>query len=480
MVPLAKTGGLADVLGVLPRKLKEKGCDVRVVMPYYKEAEKNLKRLKYKSKFLKEEVIVTIDWLPYRAKIKEATVDEVSVYLLSNNDFFYRNYLYTPPGGDYTDNDIRFGFLSIGALEIAKALNFKPDIIHCNDWQSAMAPISLRWKKHYNDDPFFKNSKVVFTIHNIAYQGIFASRFLDKFGLSHSLFNTEQLEYYGNVNLLKGAIISSDLVTTVSPTYAKEVKTKEYGYGLDGVLRALPKEKLAGIINGVDYDEWNPETDKGLYANYSLNDVSGKYKNKAKLMKQLGLNSKGSKPLIGLVARLALQKGIDLVVDSLEELMALGVDLVVLGTGDARYEKLLVNAESKYKQSFKAIIGYNEVKARRIYAGCDMFLMPSRFEPCGLGQLISLRYGTIPIVRGTGGLLDTIIDHTESKEAGNGFIFHEFEGKELIGAVKRALTAYDNEEEWSRMVETAMSMDFSWRKSSDIYVEHYKKLLEQT
>lgn len=479
MEPLAKTGGLADVIGVLPKKLRETGCDARVVLPYYGEVRKNLERLKYNTVNTGKEVTVVIDWLPYKANIKETEVEGVPVYLLCNDELFEREYVYTTPAGDYKDNDVRFGFYSLGALETAKALNFKPDIIHCNDWQAAMAPISLKWKRHYNDDPFFQSSKLVFTIHNISYQGLFGQGFLDRFGLDRSLFNPEQLEFYGMVNLLKGGIITSDLVTTVSPTYAEEIQTPAYGYGLDGVLQAVSSQgKLKGIINGIDYDDWDPETDNALFANYNRDDPGGKIENKAKLKGLLGLNGNGRSPLIGVVARLAQQKGIDLVVDSLDRLMALDVELVVLGAGDKTYEKLLTAALQKYGGNFKAIIGYDETKARRIYAGCDMFLMPSRFEPCGLGQLISLRYGTIPIVRGTGGLLDTIVDYSADKKYGNGFVFNEFDEDELISTVKRAISIYKNTREWNNLVKTVMKIDFSWRKSSREYLKSYQDLLE--
>ncbi|MEW6144916.1 MAG: glycogen synthase GlgA [Thermodesulfobacteriota bacterium] len=478
MEPLAKTGGLADVIGVLPKKLNDIGCDIRVIIPYYREVKKNLRQLKLKVKNLSREVLVSIDWLAYKGTVKETTVDGVTVYLLCNDELYDRDYLYTTPNGDYQDNDLRFGFFSLGALEIAKALNFKPDIIHCNDWQSALAPIALKWKKHYNNDPFFRNSKIVFTIHNIAYQGIYGKDILDKFGLSQSLFNTEHLEFYGRVNLLKGGIISSDLVTTVSPTYAKEIRTREYGYGLDGVLRVISNEgKLAGILNGIDYDDWDPETDKALFYHYSSGDIEGKFRNKSRLKSVLGFEANGHKPLVGVISRLALQKGVDLVVRSLNSILDLDVDLVILGKGDKRYEKLLHDVSADYRGNFKAIIGYDESKARRIYAGCDMFLMPSRFEPCGLGQLISLRYGTIPIVRGTGGLLDTITDYTANKESGNGFIFQRFNEHDMVDSIERALRVYRNREEWINLIKTGMTMDFSWNRSSKVYLRHYKALL---
>lgn len=477
MEPLAKTGGLADVIGVLPKKLNEIGCDVRVILPYYKETRKNLKRLKLKVKDLNRDVIVTIDWLPYKGRIKETTVEGVKVYLLANDAFYDRDHLYTAPNGDYKDNDLRFGFFSLGALEIAKELDFRPDIIHCNDWQSALAPIALKWKKHYNNDPFFKNSEVVFTIHNISYQGIFGKDLLEKFGLSGSLFNPEQLEFYGRVNLLKGGILTSDLVTTVSPTYAREIQTKEYGYGLDGVLRAVAHAgKLAGILNGIDNEDWNPETDKALYARYNAADLKGKYENKAKLKNLLGFSTNGHVPLIGVISRLAHQKGIDLIVRTLHRILDLGAELVILGAGDKGYERLLKQVSDDYVDNFRAVIGYNEAKARRIYAGSDMFLMPSRFEPCGLGQLIALRYGTIPVVRATGGLLDTITDYDEGREHANGFIFDHFTERSMLNTIERAISVYHNPPEWKRLIQNAMGQDFSWKRSSREYLAYYKGL----
>jgi len=481
MEPLVKTGGLGDVIGVLPKRLKELGLDVRVVIPFYKDVEKKLRRLNYTVKTLRnEEIIVTIDWLPYKGKIKEVCIEGVTVYLLCNDELYNRDYLYGTPSGDYEDNDIRFGFLSLGALEIAKALNFQPDILHCHDWQTALVPMSLKWKKHYNNDPYFKNSKTVFTIHNIAYQGQFSHELLEKFDFPSSLFNPKELEFYGKVNLLKGGIISSDLVITVSPRYAEEIKTPEYGYWLDGVLRSVSNEnKLVGIMNGLDYDVWDPEKDNALYMKYCSDNLEGKKINKLKLRKGLGFKSKENKPLIGIVSRLADQKGIDLVVDSLDQILNLGVELVILGTGDKNYENILTEDMNKYGNSFSAIIGYNDKKARAIYAGSDMFLMPSRFEPCGLGQLMALKYGTVPIVRGTGGLLDSIIDYKRNAELGNGFVFHEFEEEEMLKAIKNAISVYNNPSEWIQLVKKAMAENFSWRKASNLYLQHYQNLLGQ-
>ncbi len=478
MEPFAKTGGLADVIGVLPKRLSDLGLDVRVVIPLYREAERNLKRLGFKVQTIRnKEIIVPIDWIAHKGKIKETKIDGVTVYFLINEEFYDRDYIYGTPTGDYSDNDIRFGFLSLGTLEIAKAVNFQPDIIHCNDWQTALVPISLKWKKHYHDDPYFANTKVVYTIHNIAYQGLYEQNLIEKFGLPSHLYNMYGLEFYGEVNLMKGGIISSDLVTTVSPRYAEEIKTPEYGYWLDGVLRSISNQnKLVGIMNGLDYDVWDPEKDNTICMKYGPENLDGKIMNKMKLRKRLGFKSKENKPLIGIVSRLADQKGIDLVVDFLDQILDLDVELVILGTGDKNYENILTDDMNQYGNRFSAIIGYNDKKARAIYAGCDMFLMPSRFEPCGLGQLMALKYGTIPIVRGTGGLLDSIIDYKRNSDLGNGFVFHEFDGKEMIKAIENAISVYNNPSEWIQLVKKAMTENFSWKKASEIYHTHYKRL----
>lgn len=479
MAPFAKTGGLADVIGVLPKRLAELGLDVRVVIPYYKEAEKNLKRLKYKVKTLKnQEVNIPIDWISYKGNIKETMVGNVKVYFLCNNNFYGRDHIYGSPTGDYPDNDTRYGFLCLGALEIAKALNFKPEIIHCNDWQTALVPIFLKWKKHYNDDPFFQDTKVVYTIHNIAYQGMYDQSLIEKFGLPPHIFNMNGIEFYGKTNLMKGGIITSDLVTTVSKKYSEEIKTPEYGYWLDGVLRAVSNEnKLVGVMNGLDYDVWDPEKDNTICMKYGPDNLEGKALNKVKLRKTLGFKSKENKPLIGIVSRLADQKGIDLVTDFLDQILDLGVELVILGTGDKNYENILTESMKRYSSRFSAIIGYNDKKARAIYAGSDMFLMPSRFEPCGLGQLMALKYGTIPIVRGTGGLLDSIIDYGRNSDLGNGFVFHEFDGDEMLDSIAKAISVYNTHEQWNNLVKKAMNENFSWRKSSEIYLNHYNKIL---
>lgn len=479
MEPFSKTGGLADVIGVLPKQLSKLGMDVRVVVPFYKEAEKNLRRHKIKAQTVKnKEVLIPIDWIAYKGKIKETKIDGITVYFLVNDEFYKRDYIYGSPVGDYPDNDLRFGFLSLGALEIAKALDFQPDIIHCNDWQTALVPISLKWKKHYHNDPFFANTKVVYTIHNIAFQGVYEQNFIEKFGLPSDIYNMYGLEFYGKLNLMKGGIISSDLVTTVSPRYTEEIKTPEYGYWLDGVLRSISHQnKLVGVMNGLDYDVWDPEIDDDIHTKYSHNNLDGKKINKIKLRKMMGFKSNGDKPIIGIISRLADQKGIDLVIDFLDQILDLGVELIILGSGDKNYENILTENMNRYGDRFSAEIGYDDKKAREIYAGSDMFLMPSRFEPCGLGQLMALKYGTIPIVRGTGGLLDSIVDYNRNPDLGNGFVFHDFDGKEMLQAIKNAISVYNNPAEWIGLVKEAMTENFSWSKASKIYHTHYKKLL---
>src|SRR3990170_4006736 len=443
MEPLAKVGGLADVVGALPKELENLGCDVRVIIPLYDQVKENLKNLKLKAKNLRKEITVCLDWLPFKGNVMEANLNGLTVYLLRNDNFFNREYIYSTPQGDYQDNDMRFGFLSLSALEIAKALVFK--------------------------------------IHNISYQGLFPRETLEKFGLPWYVFTPQGIEFYGKISLLKGGVVYGDAVTTVSPNYAEEIKTPEYGNGLDGILRWISQEsnKLVGILNGIDYDAWDPKTDKALYVNYGIGDINGKLKNKSELQNELGLYADEGKPLLGMVSRLTEQKGIDLVVEALPQIFDLGFQVVILGTGEEKYVRMLENAKSRYKGNLSVVIGFHDEIARRIYAGCDMFLMPSRFEPCGLGQMIAMRYGSIPVVGGTGGLLDSVRDYSVDRKHGNGFIFHLFSKVSFLDALTRALLVYENREEWIGLVKRAMKEDFSWKRSSEKYLELYKKLVNR-
>jgi len=478
MEPIAKVGGLADVLGVLPLRLKKLGCDVRVVLPFYRQVREYIEKRKMKTKEVSDEIIACIDWLPYRGNITELKVDGVIIYLLRNDNLYDREYIYSTPKGDYEDNDRRFGFLSLGALEIAKSMKFKPDIIHCHDWQTALIPICLKWRKHLKGDPFFKDSKIVFTIHNLAYQGQFDRDILESFGLPWFLFTPQGIEFYGRVNLLKGGIAYSDSVTTVSKTYVEEIKTPKYGCGLDGILRSISNNsnKLVGILNGIDFNEWNPDTDDAVYFNYSVEKIDKKSRNKTSLRKELGIDTKEDRPLLGMVSRLTEQKGIDLIVESLPQIFDLGFQVVILGEGETKFERMLSGARKRYKKNLSFIQGFDDTMARKIYAASDLFLMPSRYEPCGTGQMIALRYGTIPVVRGTGGLLDTVIDHTASKKKGNGFIFHEFSKVSFLDALIRAVSVFENKNEWNELIRRAMKMDFSWRRSSESYFDLYKSV----
>ncbi len=478
MEPIAKVGGLADVIGALPKALKGLGCDVRVVIPLYRHAKENIERFNLPSRDVSEDVITCIDWLPIKGGILETEIDGVCVYLLKNDSLYDREYIYSTPSGDYTDNDLRFGFLSLGALEIAKAVDFKPDIIHCHDWQTALVPACLKFRKHLKNDPFFQGSKIVFTIHNLAYQGQFSKEILDELALPWFLFTPQGIEFYGKVNLLKGGIVYSDVVTTVSRTYAEEIKTPQYGCGLDGILRAISNHsnKLIGIINGIDNDEWDPNRDSALYVNYSIDSIGRKLENKTSLRTELGLSMGDDKPLLGVVSRLTEQKGSDLVVESLPQIFDLGFQIVILGSGEEKFERMLQTARKKDPENMAVVTGFNDVMARRIYAGSDFFLMPSRFEPCGLGQMIAMRYGSIPVVRGTGGLLDTVMDYNSSRQKSNGFVFYEFLKVSFLDALVRALSVYEKKEEWKKLVIRAMKEDFSWKRSSELYLNLYKGL----
>lgn len=479
MDPFIRVGGLADVIGTLSRRLSGLDCDIRVVLPYYKGVKKNLKKLNIEPKKLDKKVVFCVDWLVEEGEIYEVQYKDVTVYLLENDKYFERDQIYATPKGEFEDNDLRFGFLSLGALEIAKLLNFKPNIIHCHDWQCAFIPICLKWRKHLKDDEFFKDSKIVLTIHNISYQGQFDKNIIDKYGLPGFLFTSQGLELYGKVNLLKGGILYSDLVTTVSPTFAEEIKKRDYGHGLDAVLKWISRksDNLTGILNGIDYDVWNPESDNAIYSKFSANDISAKTTNTSKLKEELGLSENEEYPLLCFVSKLTEQKGLDLLIDSLPQILDLGYQVVIIGSGEARFEQMLRKANRKFRKNLSITIKPSEELERKIYAGSDMLLMPSRFEPCGLGQIIALRYGTIPVVRGTGGLLDTVKDYTENNKNGNGFIFHEFSKVSLLDALLRAITLYEDNNAWRKLISRAMKEDFSWRKSGKTYKEIYQKLL---
>lgn len=457
VVPFAKTGGLADVAGTLPAALEESGAEVKIVLPRYRMINPE----KFKLKKLDENTSVI------------NTSRKIEVYFLENEKYFSRDGLYQDKGVDYADNLERFAYYCLETLKLIKKINFKPDVIHCNDWQSALIPVYL--KTIYKDDVFYKNIKTVFTIHNLGYQGLFPKEQFPLTGLKWDLFAIDGLEFYDKVNILKGGLLFSDKITTVSPTYAKEIQTPEFGCGLEGVLLKR-KDDLIGILNGIHYAEWDPLTNKALAANYGPANIEGKYINKADLQKTGGLAVNNELPLMGMITRLADQKGLDIFAAVIDDVCRLPLQFVLLGTGDLQYHELFEKIKKKYN-NVSVYLKFDPLLAYKIYAGSDMFLMPSRYEPCGLGQLISLKSGTIPIVRKTGGLADTVIDYEPFSESGNGFVFSAYEAGALLETIKRALCVYKDKKAWKNLVSRAMEYDFSWNQSAKKYIELYKGLV---
>jgi starch synthase len=446
VVPFAKTGGLADVAGALPIALEHAGLEVKVAMPKYK----------------------TVKEKKDTALIGKNT----EVLLIKNDKFFGREGLYGDSKGDYPDNLDRFVFFCKETLRRIESTGFKPDIIHCNDWQSALIPVYL--KTIYKNDDFLKDARTVFSIHNLAYQGAFPKEEFEKTSLDKKHFGINGLEFYGKVNLMKGGLLFADVLNAVSPTYAKEIQMQEYGCGLDGVLRQR-RADLYGVLNGIDYDVWDPAKDKAIFENYSHSSIEKKYVNKVKLQRETGLKQDKDAPLIGIISRLADQKGFDLIAEILDDILKAGAQIIVLGTGEEKYHVLLKNLAEKYPESTSINLRFDAVLACKIYAGCDMFLMPSRYEPCGLGQLISFKYGTVPIVRETGGLKDTVSQFDKKTQKGNGFVFKKYDSKEFLSAIKKALGVYSDKKVWTRLMKKIMKYDFSWDESANHYVDLYKK-----
>lgn len=468
VVPFAKTGGLADVAGILPLELKSLGCDVKVFLPFYRQTKKG----DFGIKLLKKNLTARLGASDITFSLHHCKRQGVDFYFVEKDEYFGREFLYGTPAGDYPDNAVRFGFFSRAVLNSAVILNFKPDIIHYNEWQTALIPFYI---KHTPQDyNFFKSAKTLFTVHNLAYQGLFPKEVMPKLGIGYEFFTPETLEFYGKFSFMKSAILYSDAISTVSKGYGKEILTKEFGCGLDGLLR-LRQDDLYGILNGVDYSEWNPASDKFIKATYNEKTLQNKIVCKKDLLEEVNLKAAlSSLPLLGVVTRLAAQKGIDLVVDSAAEMIKLGCNLVVLGTGDEKYHQLLTALAKKHPRKVAVKIAFDNALAHKIEAGCDMFLMPSRYEPCGLNQMYSLKYGTIPVVRAVGGLDDTIIDYTQHPKEGNGFKFSDATTKDFLDGLKRALAIYKNRKEWRNLQIQAMGFDFSWKHSAKEYLKLYK------
>ena len=471
VAPFAKTGGLADVAGSLPKELKRLGHDVRIILPLYKTIRDGGAVIE--SGF--GTVSVPIGASTERGTIRQTNLDDIPVYLLEHEKFFGREYLYGTPSSDYHDNPLRFAFFCRGVLEFLRGSDFMPDILHCHDWQTALIPILLRHEPDFA--AIFRNTAVIFTIHNLAYQGLFPQTSLEVMGLDKSYFTIDRLEYYGRINMMKGAILSADLINTVSETYCREIQTPELGCGLDGVLR-VRRDDLSGIINGLDYTEWDPATDRDLFSCFSADMLAEKKANKLGLQGLLGLEQSLKTPLFGIVSRLSAQKGFDLVAKLLPRFVAAGVQLVILGSGEEKYIRLLQHNADGREQTVSFNFEFDSSLAHKIYAGADIFLMPSSYEPCGLGQLIALRYGTIPVVRKTGGLADTVFDPEQSSEP-TGFSFSTYSASALWLAVTRALETWRDPVRWESIVRRAMGLDFSWHRSAVRYEELYRRGLEK-
>lgn len=463
VAPFAKTGGLADVAGSLPKALAMLGNDVRVVLPRYR----GIQGLRTLGDFpvwvngRRETAILRQSFIRAHLSNVERTVP---VYFIDNYHYFDRDGLY-----GYADDAERFAFFSRAALEAARFLGFTPSIVHGNDWQTG--PALLLLKTAYAKDPVVGRSAGVFTIHNLQYQGNFDRSALGILGVDETHFHPDGVEFYGQVSYMKAGINYADVVNTVSNTYAQEIQTPACGHGMDGVLRRRSRD-LFGIVNGLNYHEFNPATDPRIYRQYDADHLDAKAVNKHELQKEMGLPV-ADVPLAGMVTRLVSQKGLDLLLGVADQLPSLRLQLVVLGTGDPHYEEALRRLQQQLPGQVAVAIGFNTVLAQRIYAGSDLFLMPSQFEPCGLGQLLALRYGTIPVVRATGGLKDTVADYDAALGTGTGFVFQEYTPNALLSTLRRALELYERRDAWNRMVRQAMAADFSWNRSAVEYMGLY-------
>ncbi len=467
-IPYMKTGGLADVAGSLPKYFDKSKYDVRVIMPKYKcMSEEFLPQLKFVCHFY-----VNLNWRKQYAGIFKAEHDGVTYYFVDNEFYFAGD---KPYNNIYEDVE-KFAYFSKAVLEALPIIDFAPDVIHCNDWQTGLLPVFL--KTVYGSDNFYAGIKTVFTIHNMKFQGRWKIREIaDITGLPEHIFNSGELEFYGEANYLKGGIVYADEVTTVSPTYAEEICTPEGGEGLDGLMLER-RRHLSGILNGIDYDVYNPMTDQYIKKNFSIKDMSGKLLDKRQLQEDHGLKVDNDVMLIGIVSRLTDQKGFDLVAYMMDEMLStMDVQFVVLGTGENQYEGMFHYFQNKYPEKISAYIGYSEEKAHEIYASCDAFLMPSLFEPCGLSQMMAMRYGTLPIVRETGGLKDTVQPYNEYENKGTGFSFADYNAHDMLHVIKYANDVFKNHRDrWQEMMGRAMREDFSWNASARKYEKLYDKL----
>lgn len=466
-VPFAKTGGLADVAGSLPKALEADGMDVRVIMPKYGKIPEEYRE---KMEHIYDGTI-PVSWRNKFVGIDELEYNGVTFYFVDNEEYFNREGFY-----GYDDDAERFSFFSRAVLNLLPAIDFWPDVIHANDWHTGLVSVLL--KLEHAGDERYEKIRTVYTIHNLKYQGVFPKDVMgDTLGLDWKYFNNGDLEFYDAVNFMKGGLIYSDYITTVSRTYAKEIQFEYFGEKLDGLLRQR-KDSLFGIVNGIDYDVYNPRTDTNLTETYDVDTLDRKLDNKVALQRQLGLPEGRNIPMVALVSRLVPPKGLDLIVRIMDELLQHeDMQLVVLGTGDKIYEDWFKGLAWRFPKKVSANIRFSNELAQRIYASSEIFLMPSNYEPCGIGQLIALRYGTIPVVRETGGLKDTVQQYDKYTNEGNGFVFPNYNAHELMYAVKKALAMRKNLQIWQKIIQNAMNADYSWKESAREYKELYEKLI---
>ncbi|MBN1155433.1 glycogen synthase GlgA [candidate division KSB1 bacterium] len=478
IAPFAKTGGLADVCGTLPYYLAKEGVNIRLMMPYYgfiDQEKYNIDPLP----ILKLSVHIGNTPIEFQLYQGLLTDDAIRIYFIRNDAYYHRESIYVNPenGRDWEDNVERFVLLSKAALEIIQHIEFVPDIIHVNDWQTGLLPLYL--SEHYKQQAPYTHIKTLMSIHNIAYQGIFEIEKFEQLGLPAIYLKFGSgLEFWGRLNFLKAGIVYADLLNTVSKTYAQEIqKSEEFGYGLEGIL-AERKNDLYGILNGMDNSEWDPRIDEHIHVNYDVSSIERKKENKRYLLKTINMNDNDHYPLIGLISRLVDQKGIDLIQDRINELLELNIKMIILGTGEEKYHRFFQKVQQTYPDKVAVFLEFNNKLAHQIEAGSDMFLMPSKYEPCGLNQMYSLRYGTVPIVRETGGLADTVKDFDPITKKGNGFVFSQYDSKELLSTVKRAIRYFQKPDVWKIIMENGMSTDFSWNRSAIEYIKLYNKMLE--
>ena len=463
-LPYSKTGGLADVIEGLPRALQALGHEVAVLLPRYHGN-------KVASVLVSSVSTALGDKMRFPAIAEAAPAKGVRYFFVDDPPYFDRAQLYGDRTGDYADNAERFAEFSRVAIEVMKRV-WLPDVVHCHDWQSALVPVLLRTQ--HATDPVVRSLPVILTIHNLAYQGLFPQTAMRSIGLPQTLFTMDTLEFYGKVNFLKGGLIFADYLTTVSRRYAKEIQTPEFGCGLEGVIRNRG-DRLVGILNGVDYGVWSPESDPLIAQNYSVHNLEGKKACKKDLLAAFHLPEENlERPVIGMVSRFVDQKGFDLIADVAVELMKENVALIAVGSGQSEYEKLFKGLADKYSERVSVKIGYDNTLAHKVEAGADLFLMPSRYEPCGLNQIYSLRYGTIPVVRATGGLDDTIQNFSAKTQQGTGFKFDEYDGGALLGSIRAALKAYRDPKVWHTIQANGMAKDYSWKASASAYVTLYE------